>query len=163
LQLVNEAAMCLCFGLSSSAPSVTQATPELLDMAAEILGPVPAAAHKPLILADKEHCSQELFAHVRQAQTFDLLCAVPAHPNAIRRWRQVPAADFTEHWPGYATARAPCHFQAEHQTIVVTLYNAPNASLLQHHYEHLPEKSAREGVSPEIPWLYNFKLDFPFK
>ena len=49
------------------------------------------------------------------------------------------------------------------KTIVVTLYNPPNASLLRHHYEHLPEKLAREGVNPEIPWLYNFKIDFRFK
>jgi hypothetical protein len=53
--------------------------------------------------------------------------------------------------------------RVEQQTIVVTLYNPPNASLLQHHYEHLPDKLAREGVSPEIPWLYNFKLDFRFR
>jgi hypothetical protein len=44
-----------------------------------------------------------------------------------------------------------------------TLYNPPNASLLQSLYEHLPEKLAREGVNPEIPWLYNFKIDFRFK
>jgi len=49
------------------------------------------------------------------------------------------------------------------QTIVVTLYNPPNAPLLKSHYEHLPEKLAREGVNPQIPWLYNFKIDFRFK
>jgi len=27
----------------------------------------------------------------------------------------------------------------------------------------VPEKLAREGVNPEIPWLYNFKLDFRFR
>ena len=54
-------------------------------------------------------------------------------------------------------------FESEQQTIVVTLYNPPNAALLRHHYEHLPEKLAREGVDPQIPWLYNFKIDFRFK
>ena len=29
--------------------------------------------------------------------------------------------------------------------------------------EYLPQKLAREGVSPEVPWLYNFKIDFRFK
>jgi len=53
--------------------------------------------------------------------------------------------------------------RVEKQTIVVTLYNPPNAALLQHHYEHLPERLAREGVDPHIPWLYNFKIDFRFK
>src|SRR6266478_9290189 len=53
--------------------------------------------------------------------------------------------------------------RVEKQTIVVTLYNPPNAELLKKHYEGLPEKLAQEGVNPEIPWLYNFKIDFRFK
>jgi len=53
--------------------------------------------------------------------------------------------------------------RVRNRTILVTLYNPPNASLLREHYEGLPEKLAREGVNPEIPWLYNFKLDFRFR
>jgi hypothetical protein len=270
----------VCFSLTSSAQSVAQATPELLRVAAEVFGASAAATHKPLILADKEHYCQELFSSVRQQEVFDLLCAQPAFSNGVQRWSKVPAAAFAEHWPGYATARQPYHFQTEpealyheyvqrnglrpadfhyqgflatcklsqvpaltkdypqrwhveeffkfnqalgwhragtlnlniryghlsmvlvaqaaihqlrqrigtpftqwdathlsrnlfegldgdvrveQQTIIVTLYNAPNAAVLQHHYEHLPEKLAREGIAPEIPWLYNFKLDFRFK
>ena len=48
-------------------------------------------------------------------------------------------------------------------TIIVTLYNAPNAELLRKHYENLPEKLLQQGVKPHIPWLYNFKLNFRFK
>jgi hypothetical protein len=48
-------------------------------------------------------------------------------------------------------------------TIVVTYYNAPNAQSLRSHYERLPEKLAQEGINPEIPWLYGFKLDFRFQ
>jgi hypothetical protein len=48
-------------------------------------------------------------------------------------------------------------------TIIVTYYNAPHAEQLRQHYEHLPEKLVREKISPQIPWLYNFKLDFRFK
>ena len=270
----------VCFSLSSSAQSVVQATPELLHLAAEILGVSPPAASKTLILSDKEHYCQELFSSVRQQNVFDLLCAQAAYPNSVQRWNTVAEAQFTEHWPGYSTAMSPYHFQAEpqalyheyvqrsgsrkedyqyhgflctapgsevptlsrdypqrwqveeffkfnqalgwhragtlnfnvryghltmvlaaqaaihqlrqrlgspfaqwdathlarnlfeglegdvrveQQTIVVTLYNPPNASLLRQHYEHLPEKLAQQGVSPEIPWLYGFKLDFRFK
>ena len=270
----------LCFTLSSAAQSVSQATPELLHMAAQILGVVPGATDKPLILADKEHYAQELFTRVHQDGWFNLLCAEPAFPQAVGRWQKVPSAAFTEHWPGYATSVQPYHFtlnpkptcyeyvqrtgcrpedlhyqgflntarlpevpaltkdfpqrwhveeffkfnqtlgwhragtlnlniryghlsmvllaqaaieqlrqrlgdpfrqwdalhfarnlfeglegdiRVENQTVVVTLYNPPNASLLRHHYENLPQKLAREGVSPEIPWLYNFKIDFRFK
>ena len=46
-------------------------------------------------------------------------------------------------------------------TIVVTYYNAP--SQLRRHYEELPGKLVDEGISPTIPWLYNYKLDFRFK
>jgi hypothetical protein len=48
-------------------------------------------------------------------------------------------------------------------TIVVTYYNAPDVERLRPHYEGLPEKLRAEGVSPHIPWLYDFKLDFRFK
>lgn len=48
-------------------------------------------------------------------------------------------------------------------TLVVTFYNAPQAAALRPHYENLPAKLEAEGVKPNIPWLYNFKLDFRFK
>jgi hypothetical protein len=270
----------VCFSLSSSAQSVAQASPPLLDMAAQILDLSPAKEGRPLVLADKEHYVQELFSDVRHKQVFDLLCALPAYPQCVQRWSQIPATEFVEHWPGYFTTAQPyqfkeqsqtlyyeyvqrsglraedCHYQsflataklaqvpaltkdypqrwhveeffkfnqalgwhragtlnlniryghltmvlvaqaAIHQlrqrlglpfvqwdalhlarnlfegldgdvrvrnrTILVTLYNPPNASLLREHYEGLPQKLAREGVNPEIPWLYNFKLDFRFR
>ncbi len=48
-------------------------------------------------------------------------------------------------------------------TVVVTYYNTPNAAMLREHFEGLSGRLASEGVSPEIPWLYNLKLDFRFK
>ncbi len=270
----------VCFSLTSSAQSVVQASPELLHQATEILGAGPTAQHKPLLLADKEHYCQELFSAVYRANVFDLLAAQAAYPYSVQRWKKIADAQFTEHWPGYATARQPYHFtvepqvlyheyvqrngsgpqdyhyqgflctapradvptltrdypqrwhveeffkfnqalgwhragtlnlniryghltmvlvaqaaihqlrqrlglpfaqwdathlarnlfeglegdvRVEQQTIVVTLYNPPNASLLRQHYENLPQKLAQQGVSPEIPWLYNFKIDFRFK
>jgi hypothetical protein len=48
-------------------------------------------------------------------------------------------------------------------TIVVTYYNAPNASLLRAEYEDLPAKLVAEGIQPTIPWLYGFQLDFRFR
>ena len=86
---------------------------------------------------------------------------------AIHQLRQRLGAPFVQ-WDATHLARHLLEglegdVRVEQQTIVVTLYNPPNASLLRHHYEHLPEKLAREGVNPEIPWLYNFKIDFRFK
>ena len=48
-------------------------------------------------------------------------------------------------------------------TVLVTYYNAPNVEQLRKHYENLPAKLAAEGISPQIPWLYGFKLDFRFR
>jgi Transposase DDE domain len=48
-------------------------------------------------------------------------------------------------------------------TIIVTYYNAPLADQLREQYEHLPEKLANQKISPHIPWLYDFKLDFRFR
>ena len=50
-----------------------------------------------------------------------------------------------------------------HGTIVVTYYNAPNADQLREHYENLPQKLDKEHVSPGVPWLYDYKLDFRFR
>ena len=48
-------------------------------------------------------------------------------------------------------------------TIIVTYYNAPNVERLRPHYEDLPHKLEKENIRPEIPWLYNYKLDFRFR
>jgi hypothetical protein len=40
---------------------------------------------------------------------------------------------------------------------------APNVEQLRKHYENLEAKLAAEGISPQIPWLYGFKLDFQFR
>ena len=105
----------VCFTLGSSALEVTQITPHLLEMAAAILNP-DSQATKPLALADKEHFSAELIDPVVQKRTFDLLVPMPSQPALRRRWEQLPAKRFKEHWPGYAIAKQsyrPRHSQSE--------------------------------------------------
>ena len=48
-------------------------------------------------------------------------------------------------------------------TIIVTYYNAPNAERIRSHYGNFPERLAEDNIRPEIPWLYNYKLDFRFR
>ena len=48
-------------------------------------------------------------------------------------------------------------------TIIVTLYNAPEAALLNKQYGNLPKKLQAEGIDPRVPWLYDFKVNFRFK
>ena len=47
------------------------------------------------------------------------------------------------------------------ETIVVTYYNAPGE--LQSYYECLPDKLTEANVAPNIPWLYDYQLDFRSK
>lgn len=53
--------------------------------------------------------------------------------------------------------------RVQHDTILVTYYNAPQTHLWKGHFENLPQQLEKEGVDPHVPWLYNFKLDFRFK
>ncbi|MDP2806753.1 MAG: transposase [bacterium] len=53
--------------------------------------------------------------------------------------------------------------RVHNDTIIVTLYNAPNVQTLKAHYQNLPRKLEAEGIDPRVPWLYNFKVDFRFK
>jgi len=53
--------------------------------------------------------------------------------------------------------------RVQHDTIIVTYYNAPDVNRLRLHYEGFPEKLAKQHIAPEIPWLYGFKLDFRFR
>jgi len=48
-------------------------------------------------------------------------------------------------------------------TIVVTYYNAGPLKACREHFEHLPTRLAQENVNPQVPWLYNYRLDFRFK
>lgn len=53
--------------------------------------------------------------------------------------------------------------RVNHDTIVVTYYNAPNADRLRRLYENLPDKLRQNHIPDAIPWLYNYKLDFRFR
>ena len=266
----------IAFTSASAARTVAQATPELLGLVQEILGLPPDGPEPPLVLADEEHYTGEIFDDL-SLRPFDLL--VPMKPNRQQqqRWRALAPEAFTRQWAGYALAQEPYRFgnqdcfavvqrsgerAAEYQfqgflstrdaapleqlttdfpqrwhveeffrfhqalgwqrsgtlnlnirygqmslalvaqavlhqfrqrlgapyqswdavhlarsllsglegdvrvsedTILVTYYNAPNAALLQQHYENLPEKLQAQQVDPRVPWLYNFKLDFRFK
>jgi len=94
----------VCCMIGTSARTVTQATPELLDMAARILDPLPS---KALVAADNEHYSAELIDHVHQNTPFDLVVPMASRPDADRRYRAIPPEQFTPEWAGYATATLP--------------------------------------------------------
>jgi Transposase DDE domain len=92
----------VCFTTATASRTVAKATPELLDLAAAILGPRPEPT---LVLADSEHASAELIDRVHQTTGFDLLVPLAMNPAVRRELQALPEERFTRHWPGYATAK----------------------------------------------------------
>ena len=95
----------VCFSIASSARSVTQATPELLRMTQEILGPDPQ--NRPLLVADCEHYNQELVGQIQSQTLFDLLVPMPNQKARQTSCAKMPASQFTPRWAGFATAKVP--------------------------------------------------------
>jgi len=94
----------VCFTAATSSRTVSQATPQLLHMAAQILAP----QHKQvLVVADTEHFTGELLDHVAQETPFDILIPVPNQRSVQKRLRAIPPEQFTSRWAGYATTLLP--------------------------------------------------------
>ena len=132
-----ESCQPLCFTLASAAKTVTQATPELLELSQQILNP--AADHGPLVLADTEHYSTELIDQVHLETPFELLLPMPAKSSPKLHSQ---ALDFNPRWAGYATAKEP--FRLEH-------------SCSRHHRKIRVEKSGSVSTVVWNPWVAKAK------
>jgi len=100
--------ICLTFGSGSRRASA--AAPELLALARQILGSDPQ--NPPLVLADEEHYSAELFDPANHAG-FDLLVPMTSTRYQQQRWRALPQEQFTRHWAGYSIFKHPFVFSRE--------------------------------------------------
>jgi len=127
--LDGDSAQPLCFTTASPARTVSEATPELLRMAAEILAPL--TAEKPLVAADTEHYAVELVDHIHAETPFDLITPMPNRQSDQKRRQQIPPEQFTRHWAGYATAVLP--FAPHHSR------GGPYYELVQRHGERAEE------------------------
>jgi hypothetical protein len=94
----------ICFTQASSARTVTEATPELLALSAEILQP---DRKRTLVAADTEHFTASLLDHVDQQTPFEILIPIPNQASVQKRLRAIPADSFVPRWAGYATAVLP--------------------------------------------------------
>ncbi len=96
-------------GLTTATASrtVSQATPELLDLIAPILRPNPQAPGSVLILADGEPFSADLVEHLRQRSGLDFLVPLPNHASRRRELAAWPDERWVRRWAGLATARVP--------------------------------------------------------
>jgi hypothetical protein len=83
---------------------VVEATPELIDLAEQILNP---AENMAIVVADSEHFAGELIRDIHQRTGFELLVPLPGQPSHKRRWRSIPEKQFVRRWAGFATAKVP--------------------------------------------------------
>jgi hypothetical protein len=93
----------VCFTTGTSARTVAQATPQLLDMATEIFGP----EETMLILADTEHMTADVLENVAQREFFELLVPMPNLRHLGKQLAAIPAEQFQPRWAGYATTIRP--------------------------------------------------------
>jgi hypothetical protein len=123
----------VCFTKSTSARSVSQATPELLEMASRILNS--DSNDEALVIADAEHFTASLFDYVRTKTPYDLMVPISNQASAQKRHKEIPPDDFEQKWAGYATT---------------TLPYAPHNSVSGPYYEFVQ----RNGENPE-EWHFN--------
>ena len=94
----------VCFTTATTARSVVDVTPELMDLTQSILQP---KAGQTLVLADSEHFSEELIEDIHQRTGFDLLVPIPNRPAQRKSYRSIRDDQFTRRWAGFATAKVP--------------------------------------------------------
>jgi len=85
---------------------------------------------------------------------------------ALYQFRQKLNEDY-RHWNAEHLANeifswSDGDIRARGDTIIVTFYRKRNHINVED-YINLPMKLQQEGFNPQIPWLYNYKLDFRFK
>ncbi len=95
----------VCLTTGTAARTVTQATPDLLDLATAILQPGTAGRAPTLVLADGEHFSAALVDDLRQRHGLDLLVPLPNRASLRRALAAWPEAGWVRRWPGFATAK----------------------------------------------------------
>ena len=98
----------VAFTLGSAAKTVSQAAPELLRMVAQILQPHQG---QPLLLADGEHFTAEIFEYINQDSPFDLLCPLARSQAQQKKLAKMPPEQFRPRWAGMATATLPYRFE----------------------------------------------------
>lgn len=150
------------FTLASSARTVAQATPELLALAQSILQPDSSA--RPLILADCEHYDRAV-ANAAQAMSFDLLVPQPQLKGRTAQWDAMPDEEFTRHWAGYATAKAPFHWKDQREPSGFHFIQRTGEQPGHYHYKGFFSTSDRPelpALSKEYPQRWHIEEFFKF-
>jgi len=135
----------VCFLLTSSAMTVSQMTPRLLHLAARILNPDPEP--RPLVVADNEHYTHELF-HTVSAQTpFDLMVPMRNTKALTASLKSIPQEQLQSRWAGWATTHRPFHFQAHPENDYCQLIQRSGEKSADFHYNAFLATRYRDEVT----------------
>jgi hypothetical protein len=151
----------VAFTLASGARTAAQATPELLDLAQAVLGLPPNASDRPLVLADEEHYSGEIFDAVR-ARPFDLLVPMKTTQHQREHWRRILPEQFQRQWAGYAIAQAPYRFGTQD---AVELVQRSGERPEQYEFKGFLSTRERQGLeqlSTDFPQRWHVEEFFKF-
>ena len=88
----------------TSSKTVSQATPELLDLASAILSP---QQNKSLVVADGEHFTIDIIKDIHNRSHFGLLVQLPNQPALKKKLNNIPHEHFVPGWAGFATHKSP--------------------------------------------------------
>jgi hypothetical protein len=97
----------LVFTTATATRTASHAAVELMALAARIL---PHTKTRPVILADTEHLSAELFDHTIEQTPFDLLTPQSRQKGTHKDMPGIPESQWNHHWAGYATTTRPYRF-----------------------------------------------------
>ncbi len=142
----------VAFTIGSSAKTVSQATPELLNITQEILNLTPE--NKPLVMADNEHMTTEIFEYINDGSPFDLICPMPRGQTTQKKLAEIPDHLFTPRWAGMATARLPYQFSRSSTQPLYQLIQRCGETKDNYHYVPFLSTSERdelEQASKEYP------------
>lgn len=92
----------VCLLCHSASRTASEATADLLPLAQQILQP---KGQRPLVLADGEHFTLEIFDQIIPQVDFDLLVPMPQQPYYRRQLEQIPPKAFVRRWAGLAIAK----------------------------------------------------------
>jgi hypothetical protein len=92
----------VCFTTATAARTVAQATPEMLEIASEILG---RPDNPALLLADTEYFGAELMGQVARHEAFEIVVPMSNTKSIRTQLSAIPAEQFTRRWAGFATTK----------------------------------------------------------
>ena len=97
--------------------------------------------------------AKQSLALLAQAATHQLKTKLPSD---YRQWT-------ASHLAQQVLTNMEGDIRVKDDTIIVTYYRDHENLGLRNHFEDMPTRLEKEGINPQIPWLFDFKLDFRFK